>query len=820
MPALHARDPSSAGFDEAGRLTICEKHDRLTGSNGFLNGDNPFDYVLPVTMFQLVMYMVASQLLYFLLRPMRIPRFMCRVMGGLLLGPSFLGRNNMFKEQVFPPRQAELLLVGSMLGVTYTVFAISVKMDVVTTLRAAKKTWMFGLLPFLSCFGVLSGILSLGPPEYFSSSNTIKDRIVFSNVLSFSSFPVISDALMELNLITSELGQIALSSSMVNDGIQWIILAIISLRRDQEALCSFYFLACNCGMIFFCFFVIRPVVTKIAAKTPTGKPVKEVYIVSILLGVPIMAGVADMLGISLIQGPWLFGLIMPSGPPLGTTLTDRTEAIISSFLQPFFHLYIGLSTNLCTIHNWRLLVSFQCIIFVAYIVKLVACVVVARMYNIRLRHGIVLGLILNIKGIIDLIAFSRLKNIKVLDEPIFSQLVLSTVGLTAIITPLIKILYQHNTRLEPSAHGRMVRTIQNTPRNSEFRIVCCVYNESNVHSTIALLESCNPSQTSPIGVYVIHLIEILGKSTPVLVRFDKHGRKSLSVNYPNTSHIMRAFENYSSNSSGPVTILPYIHVAPYKTMHESICNLCEDNLIPFLIIPFHENHQTQGTHLVSSVRDVNTHFQAHAPCTVGILVDKGLELNVRSSESSFHVGIFFIGGADDREALALGFRMAERKNSKVSVFHIILQQQKDKFYADKDGRSDYSQEQVEEEAIEKMIDQGLIDEFKGMNIGNDNVVLREIMVEDGVEALDSIRETEGNYDLVMMGRRHNIGFLRDEEITNLIENAETLGMYGDMLASTEFCNGMVSVLVIQSAQSKSSGGHKREKSIIEKWNPF
>ncbi|KAI4306890.1 hypothetical protein L6164_030130 [Bauhinia variegata] len=592
---------------------------------------------------------------------------------------------------------------------------------------------------------------------------------------SLSSFPVIHDALVELNLITSELGQIALSSSMLNDGIQWVTLAILSVKNSNKDSLSVMFLTCYIGLILVCIFVIRPAFMKLAAKTPPGKPVKEIYIVFILLGVLIMSVLADLIGVTSLQGPLLLGLVMPNGPPLGTALIERTEAIVSNFLLPFFHVYIGFLTDLSTITSWQSFAIIQTIIIASYAAKVVGCMVVARTYNIRVRHGIVLGLILNIKGIVDLMSLARMKKLKVRDESAISQLVLSMVCMTAIITPLIRILYKPNTRLERSTHRGKTRTIQSTARHSEFCIVSCVHNEVNVHSTITLLESCNPTQASPICVYVIHLIEILGKSTPVLIRFDKIGRKSLSVNYPNTSHIMRAFENYSENSSGPVTVLPYIHVAPYKSMHESICNLCEDNSIPFLIVPFHENHQTQGTHLVSSIRDINLNFQAYAPY--------------------------------DREALALGIRIAEREGVKVTLFHVILQQQNKKLNAEEGRKSARSREEAE-----RLLDEGLIDEFKGMMIGNDDVVLSEIEVEDGVEAMDSIRKFEGDYDLVMVGKRHNIGLLRDDEMCSLIENAETLGMYGDMLASTEFCNGMVSVLVLQCGGTRA-GGKKKDKAI-------
>ena len=368
-------------------------------------------------------------------------------------------------------------------------------------------------------------------------------------------------------------------------------------------------------------------------------------------------------------------------------------------------------------------------------------------------------------------------------------------GTTAVIAPLIEILYKPHTRVEKKKYHYQMTTIQNTPSNSELGIITCVYHEENVRSLIALLEACNSTRTSPICAYVTHLIELLGKSTPILVPFTIHQRGEMSSKYPNTTHIMRAFENYSNHSNGSVTILPYINVAPYKNMHESICNLAQDKSIPFIIIPFHENQKsTASSNLCSSIREVNANFQAYAICSIGIFVDRYSQLRMNVFEFSFHVGIFFIGGEDDREVLALAARMCEHPSASVTLFRFVLP---DRRFAVNKVVDNNDRQGEKEEMAEHLLDEGFIDEFKAKNIGKDNVVYCEIEVGDGVAILEAIRLVEGNYDLVMVGRKHNIGDLKDEEMANFIENAEMLGMFGDMLASQEFCNGMVPVLVVQ-----------------------
>jgi len=393
-----------------------------------------------------------------------------------------------------------------------------------------------------------------------------------------------------------------------------------------------------------------------------------------------------------------------------------------------------------------------------------------------------------------------------LDEATFSQLVFCVVFITAIVTPLISLLYKHRPRVLQTAslYEGHVRTIQSIPRDTEFRIICCVHNEENVRCATAFIEVCNPMVESPICLYAIHLIELLGKSAPILVPIN-YRLKSLSVNYPNTNHIMRAFENYSNNSSGPVTVLPYVNVAPYKSMHDAICNLAQDKLVPFIIIPLPENDNVHLVHHVAaSIRKMNASFQAQAPCTLGILVDKHSRLSACSTQMFFHVGIFFIGGSDDREALALGIRMVERASTRVSLFRFVVM---NRGYGNKIVLTREEREQEEEDL---MMDDSLIDEFKSLKYGSGNVSWFEIKVEDGVEVLDAVHSLEGNYDLVIVGKRHNDGYLNSEQMGTLIENAAVLGILGDMLSSREFCLGMIPVLVTQ------CGGVRRNAKKIDK----
>ncbi|KAB1217671.1 Cation/H(+) antiporter 15 [Morella rubra] len=257
----------------------------------------------------------------------------------------------------------------------------------------------------------------------------------------------------------------------------------------------------------------------------------------------------------------------------------------------------------------------------------------------------------------------------------------------------------------------------------------------------------------------------------------------LTTSFCSSDHILRAFVNYSKNASGPVTLHPFTMMAPYKSMHENICRIARDKQIPLIVVPYHNNQRAvQGDRVATSVRGLNATIKTLAPCTVGVLVDRGFR-NMRPTHFSYHVGVVFIGGRDDREALAYASRMSGHPYVSVTVIRVILRDQNEQGDGDED------------EKMERLIDEALFDEFKLKNVCNACVVCREIMVEDSVGVVDAIRCLERNYDLVMVGRRHRKIPLHDEEMPAFTVN-EDLGVIGDVLASSDSFGVWVSVLVL------------------------
>ncbi|KAF7844242.1 cation/H(+) antiporter 15 [Senna tora] len=201
-------------------------------------------------------------------------------------------------------------------------------------------------------------------------------------------------------------------------------------------------------------------------------------------------------------------------------------------------------------------------------------------------------------------------------------------------------------------------------RDTKFRVLVCIHTPQNIPTIINLLEASNTTKKSPICIYILHLVELTGRTSAMLIVHDtrKPDCPALNRTQAQSDHIINAFENYEQHV-GCVSVHPLTAISPYFTMHEDICHLAEDKRVAYIIVPFHKQQTVDGGMEATKMAyiTINQNVLANAPCSVGILVDRGLNGSNRlvANQCSHHVAMLFFGGPNDREALSYAWRISE-----------------------------------------------------------------------------------------------------------------------------------------------------------------
>lgn len=338
--------------------------------------------------------------------------------GGMFIGPSVLGHSKKFTKNVFPDDAQQVITNIGNIGFIFFLFVAGVKLDFSLFRKAGGKHCVMAVIgvifPIVTVSTVGNILRSSIHDEGLSKPSGIGG---LATSLSITAFPVIYLILKELNLLSSEIGRMAMSTAIVSDimGLMGLLAFDVIKQAQISSKAVLFYLISMVVLGFFLFIVVRRVVSWIVEKTPKGKPIDQSFVVLILVGVLVMAFLSDMFGTAIANGPLLLGLVMPDGPPLGAIIVERSETVVNELLMPFTYAMLGLQMNVFAMANfgWWNLAPLIAMVMTGYLSKLVATLVVALYFKVPFKDSLTLGLIMNLRGQMEVMLFLLWLNRKV-----------------------------------------------------------------------------------------------------------------------------------------------------------------------------------------------------------------------------------------------------------------------------------------------------------------------------------------------------------------------------------------------------------------------
>ncbi|KAK4586258.1 hypothetical protein RGQ29_023440 [Quercus rubra] len=753
-------------------------------SNGAFQGDDPLHFALPLLILQICLVIVLTRALAYILKPIRQPRVIAEIIGGVLLGPSAIGRSKSFLHTVFPARSMTVLDTIANIGLLFFLFLVGLELDMRSIRRTGRKALGIALagisLPFVLGIGtsfVLRSTISKGVSK--------APFLVFMGVaMSITAFPVLARILAELKLLTTDIGRIAMSAAAVNDVAAWVLLALaIAISgSDDSPVIALWVLLCGVAFLIVAFFVLRPGLALMARRSLEGEPVQEIHI-CITLSLVLAAGfVTDTIGIHALFGAFVVGILVPKEGPFAGILIEKIEDLVSGLFLPLYFVSSGLKTNVATISgatSWGLLVLVIC---TACVGKILGTFIVSRLCKVPIRESMALAFLMNTKGLVELIVLNIGKDRKVLNDQTFAIMVLMALFTTFITTPIVTAVYKPARKAAPYKH----RTVKRKDIDTEFRILACFHSTRNIPTIINLIESSRGTRRQKLCVYAIHLMELSERSSAISMihKARSNGLPFWNKKHENKDQMVIAFEAYRQLSS--VIVRPMTAISALSNIHEDICTSAAQKRVAIILIPFHKHQRLDGAmeSLGHSFHLVNKRVLHHAPCSVGILVDRGFggTTQVSASNVSYKIVVPFFGGPDDREALAYGIRMAEHPGILLNVIRFVPSP----------GKSLKFDKSVIEDNVDHEEDELMLSEFKNTHSNKEKEssnLYEEMLVENKAEVVDALKALS-KYNLFLVGR-----MVPTVPLVNKTDCPE-LGPVGSFLASSEFSN-TASVLVVQ-----------------------
>ncbi|KAL9690456.1 hypothetical protein QQ045_010854 [Rhodiola kirilowii] len=766
-------------------------------SNGFFQGENPLDFALPLAILQICLVVAVTRGLGILIKPLRQPRVIAEIIGGVLLGPSALGRSKVYLDTVFPTKSLTVLDTLANIGLMFFLFLVGLELDVKSLRQTGKKSLGIALagISFPFILGIGSSIILRAT---ICKGVDATAFLVFMGVaLSITAFPVLARILAELKLLTTDVGKMAMSAAAVNDVAAWVLLALaIALSgSNQSPFIPLWIFLAGCIFVIVAILIVPPIFKWMIKQSTDGEPIKEIYVCATLSAVLAASFITDAIGIHAMFGAFVVGVLVPKEGTFASALVERLEDLISGLFLPLFFVSSGLKTNVVTIQglqSWGLLVL---VILTACCGKIIGTCGVAMLFKVPFRESLALGLLMNTKGLVELIVLNIGKDRKVLNDQTFAIMVLMALFTTFMTTPLVTAVYKPARKAGQADYKH--RTVERENSSSQLRILACFHSSKNIPSLINLIEvSRGTEKPEGLCIYAMHLMELTERSSAILMvhKARKNGLPFWNkASRSSSNQVVVAFDMLQNLSK--VTIRPMTSISSFADMHEDICSTAERTATAIVILPFHKHQRLDGS-LETTRADfhgVNKRVLEQAPCSVGILVDRGLGGTsiVSSSNVAYAIAVLFFGGPDDREALAYGSRMAEHPGIRLTVISFSFNYESSSQEITSTD-SNNSTSPIDDQALEEL--------KKKASTTNDSITYSKRMIRNTSEMTSVINEFRG-CNLILVGRNPEgdaascIGIGRND--------TPELGHVGSFLTSPEFST-TASVLVIQQYSSQLS----------------
>jgi Kef-type K+ transport system membrane component KefB len=390
---------------------------------------------------------VAARLVGMLFARIHQPRVIGEIAAGIMLGPSLLGA-------VWPDATDWLfgdvrptLGVIAQLGLIFFMFLIGLEFDtgIIGGQRRTMGLIFVGSLGTPFILGVTLGFLT--HDSVFPETDRLGYSLFLGAALSITAFPVLARILVEKGLASSPVGVLALGCAAIEDVAAWLVLAIVVAIVNADGASSFL-LTFGLTALFavVMLFVVRPAMAWVVRRLPRGEHGISAALLSVILvGVLLSAFVTEEIGIHAIFGAFAFGAILPRDSLLVGDVTLRLEDFTVLLFLPVFFASAGLKTELASIDSPTIALVFGLVLAAAILGKFVPVYLAARSQGIRHDDATTLGLLMNTRGLTELVIISVGQEIGVVNEPMFAILVMMALITTVMASPIIDLIQRRTT---------------------------------------------------------------------------------------------------------------------------------------------------------------------------------------------------------------------------------------------------------------------------------------------------------------------------------------------------------------------------------------
>jgi Kef-type K+ transport system membrane component KefB len=468
----------------------------------------------------LIIVLVLGRLVAILFRRIGQPVVIGEILVGIALGPSLLG---LFPGDLdgllFPAAIQPYLKVVASLGLILFMFIVGMEVDLDVVRRSGNRAVAISLtsiaLPFALGFFLLGHMLhadnncvaieavatadgTVQPEECTSTEIQDKqeeiakqttdaekdgkevpkpvqgrsvDFIPFAMFLGVSmcgtAFPVLARILAERNMFKIPLGLLLIACAAIDDIVAFTLLAFASALANGGGPAEVGWMLLQVAIfVVVLFTVVRPIIGKLVVEPyrRTGKLGLE-HLSILFIGLLLCSFVTTKIGVHELIGAFLFGTAVPrrGATNLFHDVAGKIEGVSLQLLLPVFFVVAGQGVNIKGLSASDI-GPVLAIIAVACIGKIVGAAGAARITGVPRRQALAVGTLMNTRGLTELVILQVARDASVINDRVYTMLVIMAVVTTAMAGPMLKWVYPDRWLQRDIAEAERKRTSSATDR--------------------------------------------------------------------------------------------------------------------------------------------------------------------------------------------------------------------------------------------------------------------------------------------------------------------------------------------------------------------
>ncbi|GGT60415.1 cation:proton antiporter [Streptomyces purpureus] len=374
------------------------------------------------------------------------PAVIGEILAGILLGPTLF--HGALAEALFPLDIRPMLTTLGNLGVALFMFLVGLELDH-RLLRGNGRAAVGVSVGSIVCAFVLGVVLA----SYLWHDHAVGHRLGFllfiGAAMSITAFPVLARILTDRGIQHTRVGALAMASAAVGDVVAWLLLAaVLTFTGSQSSWQVLLVVPYAVVMVG----VVRPLLDRLlAAPEPRGRGAggrgaEERGLGTGVLGaltvlLLVSGALSEWLGLHFIFGAFLAGAIVPrkGTERLRATVAERFETV-TWMLLPVYFTVAGLKVDLTTVGGDGL-GELGLILLVAVGGKFGGAYLGARIAGRPGRSATTLGVLMNTRGLTELIILGVGLQLGLLDTDLYSLMVVMALLTTAMTAPLLRWAY-------------------------------------------------------------------------------------------------------------------------------------------------------------------------------------------------------------------------------------------------------------------------------------------------------------------------------------------------------------------------------------------